>query len=80
MLFRSCHSIAGTPAWGTVGPTLSHIASRLTLAAGALPNTRANLMGWIVNPPGIKPGTRMPPTQLAGPDLQALVAYLETLR
>jgi cytochrome c oxidase subunit 2 len=75
-----CHSIDGTPAGSTAGPTLTHVASRLTIGAGTLPMTRGNLAGWIVDPQGIKPGARMPPNQLSPGDLQALLDYLETLR
>ena len=75
-----CHAISGTPAGSRIGPDLTHLATRRTLAAGTLANTRENLTGWIVNPQVIKPGARMPPTQLSGPDLLALVAYLETLK
>ncbi|HEV7366648.1 MAG TPA: cytochrome c oxidase subunit II [Gemmatimonadales bacterium] len=75
-----CHAISGTPAGSRVGPDLTHLASRQTIAAGTLPNTRANLTGWIVDPQVIKPGVKMPPSQLSGPDLVALVAYLETLK
>ena len=75
-----CHTIAGTPAGSRIGPDLTHLASRRTIAAGTLPNTRGNLAGWIVNPQSIKPGTRMPPNQLKPADLQALLAYLETLK
>ena len=75
-----CHTIAGTPAGGRSGPELTHIGSRLTIAAGTLPNTRGNLAGWIVDPQSIKPGVRMPPNQLAPEDLRALLAYLESLK
>jgi len=75
-----CHAIAGTPAGSRIGPDLTHLAGRQTLAAGTLPNTRSNLTGWIVDPQAIKPGAKMPPNQLSGPDLLALVAYLESLR
>ena len=75
-----CHAIAGTPAGSRIGPDLTHLASRRTIAAGTLPNTRGNLAGWIVNPQSIKPGTRMPANQLEPADLQALLAYLETLK
>jgi cytochrome c oxidase subunit II len=75
-----CHTIGGTPAGSRIGPDLTHLASRKTIAAGTLPNTRGNLAGWIVNPQSIKPGTRMPPNQLDPEDLQALLAYLETLK
>jgi cytochrome c oxidase subunit 2 len=75
-----CHTIAGTPARATVGPNLSHIASRPTIGAGALPNNRGNLAGWILDPQRVKPGTRMPQNNLAPADLQALLDYLETLK
>ena len=75
-----CHSITGTPAYGTVGPNLTHLASRRTIAAGTLANTRGNLGGWILNPQSIKPGNQMPPGQLEPRDLQALLSYLETLK
>jgi cytochrome c oxidase subunit 2 len=75
-----CHAIAGTPAGSRVGPDLTHLAARRTIAAGTLPNSRGNLAGWITDPQAFKPGAKMPPTALSAPDLQALLAYLETLR
>jgi cytochrome c oxidase subunit 2 len=75
-----CHSVRGTAAGGHVGPDLTHIGSRLTLAAGTLDNSRGNLAAWIENPDRLKPETKMPPVPLDGPTLQALVTYLETLR
>jgi cytochrome c oxidase subunit 2 len=75
-----CHTIAGTNASGTVGPDLSHVASRLSLGAATIPNTEGYLAGWILDPQHLKPGNRMPATALDGPELQALLAYLESLR
>src|ERR1700761_3559493 len=75
-----CHTIRGTTAGSRVGPDLTHLASRTTIAAGMLPNTIGNLGGWILNPQTLKPGSRMPPNQLSGQDLQDLLAYLETLK
>ncbi|HEX3233198.1 MAG TPA: cytochrome c oxidase subunit II [Gemmatimonadales bacterium] len=75
-----CHSISGTTAGSRIGPDLTHIASRRTIAAGTLLNTQGNLFAWITDPQGLKPGTRMPATQLGPKDLAAVVAYLETLR
>lgn len=75
-----CHTIRGTTAGSRVGPDLTHVASRATIAAGELPNTIGNLAGWISNPQDIKPGCRMPPNEMSGSDLQDLLAYLETLR
>lgn len=74
-----CHTVRGSGAWGQVAPDLTHVASRQTLAAGTLPNTRGALAGWIVDPGHVKPGTQMPPTHLAPADLQALLTYLQTL-
>jgi cytochrome c oxidase subunit 2 len=75
-----CHTVRGTPAGGLAGPDLTHVGSRLTLAAGTLPNSTGNLAGWISNPDRIKPGTRMPAIALDGATLQAIVHYLETLK
>jgi cytochrome c oxidase subunit II len=76
----TCHAIRGSEALGAVGPDLTHLASRLTLAAGTLENTRGNLAGWIGNSQAIKPGNDMPVMTIAPNDLQALLAYLETLK
>lgn len=75
-----CHAIEGTAANAVVGPDLTHLASRQTLAAGILPNNRGNLAGWIVDPQSIKPGNRMPGADIDGEDLQALLDYLESRR
>jgi cytochrome c oxidase subunit II len=75
-----CHTVSGTGAGGTVGPNLTHLASRRTIAAGTLPNNTGNLAGWILDPQSIKPGVKMPPTKLDPPSLQALLAYLENLK
>jgi cytochrome c oxidase subunit II len=75
-----CHTIAGTEAMATTGPDLSHIASRRSLAAGALQNNPDNMRSWLANPQAIKPGNRMPIVALEGEQLDALVAYLETLQ
>ena len=75
-----CHAIRGTKAAGSVAPDLTHLAGRATIAAGALPNTRGNLAAWIADPQGIKPGSRMPFVGLEPDELEALTAYLETLR
>lgn len=75
-----CHTIGGTAAQAFVGPPLTHLESRSTIAAGTLPNTHANLMGWITNPQAIKPGVIMPAVPLTPVQLTALVGYLETLK
>jgi cytochrome c oxidase subunit 2 len=75
-----CHRIQGTDAGGTTGPDLTHLMSRAHIAAGALSNTRGELAAWIADPQGIKPGTTMPRTGLSSDELNAVTAYLETLK
>jgi cytochrome c oxidase subunit 2 len=76
----NCHTVAGTVANGHFGPDLTHLMSRETIAAGAAQNTPENLRQWISNPDAIKPGSLMPAMQLSDQDLDALTAYLQTLR
>ena len=75
-----CHTVRGIAAHGRLGPDLTHLMSRATIAAGLLDNNRGNLYGWIANPQGLKSGTRMPRVALSPQELQDVVAYLETLR
>jgi cytochrome c oxidase subunit 2 len=75
-----CHNIAGTPASGRVGPDLTHLASRRSIAAGTLPMGKGNLYGWVADPQSIKPGTKMPTVGLEPDQLHAVVAYLESLK
>ena len=76
----SCHTIRGTPARGEVGPDLTHLKTRATLAALTIPNRRGYLAGWVVDPQAVKEGAKMPALDLTGPELQALLEYLESLR
>ncbi len=76
----NCHTVSGTVANGRFGPDLTHLMSRDTIAAGAAPNTPENLRLWIRNPNTIKPGSLMPAMELNEQELDALTAYLETLR
>ena len=76
----NCHTVSGTTADGRFGPDLTHLMSRDTIASGAAPNTPENLRSWIQNPDSIKPGSLMPAMKLNDQDLDALIAYLETLR
>ncbi len=76
-----CHTIDGTAAKGTVGPNLSNIGSRPTIAAGIIDNTTENLKAWVKNSQTIKPGNKMPAfTSLKDEDLDAIVAYLQSLK
>jgi cytochrome c oxidase subunit 2 len=76
----SCHTVRGTLATGARGPDLTHFASRRTIAAGTLPNTRENLAVWVADAQHVKPGNAMPTMNLGNAELQAVVAYLQTLR
>lgn len=75
-----CHKVAGLAGNGGYGPDLTHLMSRDTIASGVAPNTPENLRKWIRDPSSIKPGARMPALQLSAKQIDAVVAYLETLR
>ena len=76
-----CHAVrgAGNPASGELGPDLTHLASRETIAAGILENTQGNLAAWIVDPQHIKPGNKMPAVNMTSEELLALLGYLNSL-
>jgi cytochrome c oxidase subunit 2 len=75
-----CHTVRGTVAGATFGPDLTHVASRTTLAAGILPNSRDQRARWLAHAQTLKPGARMPSITLADDDFAALLVYLEVLR
>lgn len=74
-----CHAVRGTDAGGALGPDLTHLMDRKTLAAGTLPNTIGHLAGWVANPQALKPGNKMPLVELSPEDLLQVHAYLRTL-
>jgi cytochrome c oxidase subunit II len=76
----NCHTVSGTIATGQFGPDLTHLMSRDTIASGIVPNTVENLRAWVQNPDALKAGSRMPSMNLNDRDLDALTAYLATLR
>ena len=76
----SCHTVAGTVATGRFGPDLTHVGSRDTIASGSVPNTPANIRTFVNNPANFKPGALMPPMHLNDHDLDAVTAYLTTLK
>jgi cytochrome c oxidase subunit 2 len=75
-----CHQLRGTEATATVGPDLTHLATRGTLAAVTIPNDPAHLEAWIRDPQAIKPGNRMPDLGVSGTEAHALATFLESLR
>ncbi len=64
---------------GQIGPPLTPFARRELLGAGAAPNDRGHLGGWVVNAQNLKPGNHMPPVEVEAADLPDLLAYLESL-
>jgi cytochrome c oxidase subunit II len=78
---ENCHQIRGTSASSDVGPDLTHVASRQTLAALTIPNQTSYLHDWIHDSQHFKPGNLMPNfPQLSQQQLRDLVAYLESLK
>lgn len=76
-----CHTVRGTPADGTIGPDLTHVGGRHSLAAATLPNSAEAFAAFIVNNQHIKPENRMPPYGIFSEDqLDDLAGYLEGLR
>ena len=74
-----CHTIRGTTSAGILAPDLTHVGSRLSLAAGTLENTPEDLRRWLEDPQAVKPGNLMPKPALESGQLDDLVAYLEGL-
>ena len=75
----SCHTIRGTAAGGVLGPDLSHLKQRQRIAGEQIDNTPEELRAWIAHPQAIKPGALMPDPAIDARQLDAIVAYLETL-
>jgi cytochrome c oxidase subunit 2 len=77
----ACHAVRGTDAKGVIGPDLTHVGGRLSLAAGVLDNEIAAFRRFLVEPEHLKPGVLMPHFAMLPPaDIGALAAYLEGLQ
>jgi cytochrome c oxidase subunit 2 len=76
----SCHVVQGQVPGTSIGPDLTHVGSRTIIAGGVLPNTADALRAWIGDPQRYKPGALMPKVPLSSADLDAVVAYLESLK
>jgi cytochrome c oxidase subunit II len=76
----ACHTVRGTRAGGRLGPDLTHLMSRQTIAAATLPNRLAYLSGWIADPQRIKPGNLMPTLEISGPELEQIRGFLTMLK
>jgi cytochrome c oxidase subunit 2 len=77
----ACHAVRGTPADGKLGPDLTHVGSRRSIAAGTWPNNKGTLAGWIADSQHLKPNNKMPSFPVfTGAELRAVAAYLESLK
>jgi cytochrome c oxidase subunit 2 len=86
----ACHAIQGTPAGGVLGPNLTRLGSRTSIAAGMLENNSENLIRWIKDPQSVKPDARMPgaayaaggwpATNITDEQIRAIAAYLLSLQ
>ncbi|HEV8420664.1 MAG TPA: cytochrome c oxidase subunit II [Actinomycetota bacterium] len=85
---NGCHTIdgvrdsKGTAFIGTVGPNLTHFASRERFAGDTFPREDRELLAqWLLDAPSLKPGADMPSFvgKLSKQDIDALIAYLESL-
>ena len=92
----ACHAIKGNPMMvGNIGPNLTHVATRTTIAAGLFPNDPFHLARWIKNAREMKPGVLMNTIGagqfdpilkqtvkpgLTDQQIADIVAYLQTLK
>jgi len=76
----NCHAIKGTTASATIGPDLTHFASRKQLGAGIAANTPENLRRWLHDPQQVKIGVKMPDFKLTNEQATQLADYIETLK
>jgi cytochrome c oxidase subunit 2 len=74
-----CHSVRGTEAMGALGPDLSHLMERSTIASATVTNDGPNLAHWIADPQSLKPGSLMPAPAVSEYELSKVHAYLNTL-
>jgi cytochrome c oxidase subunit 2 len=88
--------ISGNPMMmGVIGPNLTHIGSRATIAGGLFPNDAKHMARWIKNSRAMKPGVVMPtlgkgeydpvtkatmPMGLTDEQIADIVAYLQALK
>jgi len=76
----NCHAIKGTIASATIGPDLTHFASRRQLGAGIAANTPENLRRWLHDPQQLKIGVKMPDFKLTNEQASQLTDYIEMLK
>lgn len=77
----ACHAVRGTEARGELGPDLTHVANRATLAGEVVPVTKENIARWITDNQSLKPNNLMPEFRdFSNADLDALASYIAQLR
>jgi cytochrome c oxidase subunit 2 len=77
----ACHAVRGTPASGIIGPDLTRLGSRRSIAAGTLPLDHDNLVRFVTAGQKVKPGNTMPEYRIFSDDQRnALAAYLLSLK
>ena len=74
-----CHTVNGVSN-GQIGPNLTHVYSRTAFAGDTFDMTPDNLRMWLHDPPGVKPGSKMPNLGLSSAEITNLIAYLQTLK
>ena len=76
----ACHEIPQVPgARGTAGPTLEHV-GRISYIAAGFPNQPETMVRWLRDPPGMKPGTKMPVLGITETEARHMAAFLYTLQ
>ncbi len=78
----ACHTVDGVSA-GIIGPNLTHVASRTSIAGSMYPNDAEHLAKWIGDAPGRKPGSLMPAMSglgITADQIPMIVAYLQSLK
>ncbi|MFZ4681557.1 MAG: cytochrome c oxidase subunit II [Terrimicrobiaceae bacterium] len=76
----SCHTIDGSVAEGVFGPNLTKLMTRQTIGAGVAELNDQTLWAWVDDPQKMKVGCLMPDMQLADTEVDAIVAFLKTLK
>lgn len=76
----ACHAIDGSKAAGKIGPNLTHFATRSSMAGALLDLNEQNVRLWLTDPQAVKPGNLMVIPKQTPQDLDALVAYLMSLK
>jgi cytochrome c oxidase subunit 2 len=86
----ACHTISGVVELpDPIGPNLTHLGSRITMAAGIMDMNADNLTEWLNDPDEVKPGNIMSKDApvfngdapaLSVEEIDGLVAYLQSLK